>query len=977
MLKPLVIWAAVWAWCLVLLTASPARALPPNFQQQTLPIAWNQAVGIVFAADGRMVVWEKAGRIWMVENGVRNPVPMLDISEEVGDWRDLGLLGVALDPAFLTNGRIYLYYTVDYHHLTKFGTPAYSPTTDEYFIDTIGRVTRYTARVADGFRSVDPATRFVLLGETITTGVPCTHQSHMGGGLLFGDDGTLLLTTGDGASYEVADVGGPRSGSSNTALADGIITPSQDVGAYRTQQVDSLSGKILRLDPATGNGVPSNPFFDASNPRLARSRIWAMGFRNPFRMGIRSGSGSANPADARPGQLFIGDVGWNLYEEVSISTAPGQNFGWPLFEGLGPMNEYLSFPRNNPDAVNPLFNGGSCNRPRFRFEELLIQDRTSTPSWPNPCNAGVQIAPNTPRFMHRRPAVEWAHGGGSRTGTFAPNGSAATISLTDPASPVPGPEFDGFSATGGVFYSGTAYPAAFRHTYYFADFVRGWIRMLDVDSNGAPLAVRDFAANGEAGAPVCFAVNPVTGEIHYLAYNEVGASSVRRIFYTDNAPPIAKASASARFGPTPLAVQFSSASSTDPEGGTLRYEWDFGDGSPIDRSANPTHTFFNTEDITSHGTIVAKVFSLSPPNPIGGGSQNPQIIRDGDRPPVGNTNSARQYDTFHAGAQGNEDWIGYTFNTPRQLRTLVFQEGMNFFNGGWFNSLKVQLLVNGVWIDAAGLSVSPNYQESNSTNYQTYILTWQPVLATGVRLYGQPGGSAGFISVAELRVHADYAGAPPPTRRDVTLKVLDPLNNFATASVVVSLDNTPPALQITSLQTGPVRVCDNTTVPLTANITDAESPGGLTCAWQTIIHHDDHTHPEPINNACASSTVLSPHGGAIDRFFFEVRLTVSDNAGLSTTRQVFLYPFCCQVDFTRDGLLDQEDLGGFITSFLAEPADPGPGGFAVPCPDQPAPFDQGYQADFNRDCAFNQEDLSGFITEYFSEVESPNTCTPG
>jgi len=87
----------------------------------------------------------------------------------------------------------------------------------------------------------------------------------------------------------------------------------------------------------------------------------------------------------------------------------------------------------------------------------------------------------------------------------------------------------------------------------------------------------------------------------------------------------------------------------------------------------------------------------------------------------------------------------------------------------------------------------------------------------------------------------------------------------------------------------------------------------------------------------------------------------------------------CFVDFNADGFLNQEDLGGFLTAFLAEPPLAGPSGtnFA-PCPGEPAPYDTaGYAADYNRDCSFNQEDLGGYITEYFFETENPTNCIPG
>src|SRR5262245_8996973 len=77
----------------------PARAdLPPNFLDQVIVSDLEQVTGVTFAADGRMIVWEKAGRVWTVMNGVRDEQPLIDISEEVGDWGDHGLLAVALDP---------------------------------------------------------------------------------------------------------------------------------------------------------------------------------------------------------------------------------------------------------------------------------------------------------------------------------------------------------------------------------------------------------------------------------------------------------------------------------------------------------------------------------------------------------------------------------------------------------------------------------------------------------------------------------------------------------------------------------------------------------------------------------------------------------------------------------------------------------------------------------------------------------------
>ena len=247
------------AWSVPYLDGAPN--LPAGFTAELVAGPWSEPVGLTFEPEqqtpgGRMYVWERAGRVWIVEEGIRLSPPLIDLSEEVGGWRDFGLLGFAIDPGFRLNGRIYLAYTVDHHHLTKFGTAAYHPATNEYFMATIHRVTRYTARAEDGFSSVDPASRRVLLGESITNGFPCLYQSHGIGSIVFGTDGTLLVSCGDGASYSTIDIGSASETYFAQALAEGIIRTNENVGAFRSQMLSSLSGKILRLDPETGNGVP-------------------------------------------------------------------------------------------------------------------------------------------------------------------------------------------------------------------------------------------------------------------------------------------------------------------------------------------------------------------------------------------------------------------------------------------------------------------------------------------------------------------------------------------------------------------------------------------------------------------------------------------------------------------------------------------------------------------------------------------------
>src|SRR6185503_11628808 len=147
-------------------------SVPPGFTESNIPGSWNDAVGLLFENNGRMYVWERTGKVWIKDPSDNSPTLILDISEEVGAWQDHGMLGFAVDPEFRVNGYIYLLYVVDRYYLLNFGTPGYNPNTNQYNDATIGRLTRYTCTLSDGFRSVNPASRLILIGETKTNGFP-------------------------------------------------------------------------------------------------------------------------------------------------------------------------------------------------------------------------------------------------------------------------------------------------------------------------------------------------------------------------------------------------------------------------------------------------------------------------------------------------------------------------------------------------------------------------------------------------------------------------------------------------------------------------------------------------------------------------------------------------------------------------------------------------------------------------------------
>lgn len=304
--------------------AAPPRAfatVPTGFVDEIVQGGFVVPVATAFDGAGRMFVVEKRGVVRVISNGTLLPTPLIDLSAEVHDAHDKGLLGFALDPAFLTNGRFYLLYNVD---------PIFGPPDENGDSITFGRVVRYTSvgNVAD------LSSRLVLLGNSAADGIANCHSSHAVGTLAFGTDGTLFVGSGDGAHWDFAD-GGEDVTSFDPGCAAAFGT-SQDVGALRSQDFDALSGKILRLDPTSGLGLATNPFYDGNTSSFA-SRVWAIGLRNPFRFTVRPGS----PA---PGTLYIGDVGWTDWEELNVSRMGGENFGWPCWEGSFAQGSYQSHP---------------------------------------------------------------------------------------------------------------------------------------------------------------------------------------------------------------------------------------------------------------------------------------------------------------------------------------------------------------------------------------------------------------------------------------------------------------------------------------------------------------------------------------------------------------------------------------------------------------------------------------------------------
>ena len=196
-------WFAVVTLGLIVESNLSAATVPPGFTETIISGPWANAVGVAFESNGRMYVWEGTGQVWFKDPGDPNYTLLLDSHDEVGAWGDHGMLGFALDPDFRDNGYIYVLYVVDRYYLFHSGDPNYDPNANEYNAATIGRLTRYTCRSADGFRSVDPTSRQILIGETKQTGIQICSDTHGVGSLVFGEDETLLCHCSTDAAIDL------------------------------------------------------------------------------------------------------------------------------------------------------------------------------------------------------------------------------------------------------------------------------------------------------------------------------------------------------------------------------------------------------------------------------------------------------------------------------------------------------------------------------------------------------------------------------------------------------------------------------------------------------------------------------------------------------------------------------------------------------------------------------------------------------
>jgi glucose/arabinose dehydrogenase/plastocyanin len=434
--------------------AAGAELLPAGFQESVVIDGLTEPMAVSFASDGRVFVAEKSGLIKVFDD-LSDPSPSVfaDLSTNVYNFFDRGLMSIALDPNFPANPYVYALYTYD----GDVGGPA--PKWGQVGVLS-DQCPSPPGATANGCVASGRLVRMQAIGnqagpeQLLVQGWCQQFPSHSLGDIAFGPEGALYATGGDAASFAYADYG--QSGIPPNPCGDPPVgvggtqtPPTAEGGALRSQDLRTsgdpadLDGALIRVDPATGAPFAGNP--NVGNPDTNVARILAYGLRNTFRFAFRPGTDD----------LWLGDVGWRNYEEIDVLTSPAapvENYGWPCYEGTRRQAGYDGL---NLTICEDLYAQGGHVEPVFNYRR------------------GSAIDPD--------------------------DGCAAGSS----------------SISAMEFYAGGSYPSEYDNALFFGDYTRGCIWVMFPGSGGAPdpATVQGFVS--PAQFPVDLEVGP-GGDLFYV-----------------------------------------------------------------------------------------------------------------------------------------------------------------------------------------------------------------------------------------------------------------------------------------------------------------------------------------------------------------------------------------------------------------------------------------------------------------------------
>ncbi|MGW4537371.1 PQQ-dependent sugar dehydrogenase [Streptomyces chartreusis] len=453
-----------------------------------------------------------------------------------------GLQGVAADPNFSSNRFVYLYYA------PKLSTPGGDAPSDGAAsdftpFDGVNRLSRF---VLKSDNTLDLAGEKKILDVPASRGLCC----HVGGDIDFDAAGNLYLSTGD---------------DTNPFASDGFTPIDERASrnpAYDAQRssgnTNDLRGKILRIkvDADGSYSIPSGNLFPSGTART-RPEIYAMGFRNPFRMSV----------DKATGIVYMGDYGPDSGTASSTRGPAGQvefnritkagNFGWPYCTGKN--DAYVDF---------DFATGASGSR-----------FNCAAPKNTSPRNTGLTDLPAA------EPA--WIPYDGGSVPEFG-NGSE---------SPMGGPVYRYDAAS----TSDVKFPQEYDGDFFAGEFGRRWIKRIETGGDGTVQSINAFPWSGTQVMDMAFGRD---GALYVLDYGtgyfsgDANSALYRIEHVTGGRAPLAQAKANVTSGTAPLAVSFSSAGSSDPDGGALSYAWTFGDGA-TSTAADPSHTYTTNGQYTA------------------------------------------------------------------------------------------------------------------------------------------------------------------------------------------------------------------------------------------------------------------------------------------------------------------------------------------------------------------------------------------